>query len=40
MEGTFGDLPFVVNEDLADQYGTNFTVTLDENQTPVVAVAQ
>ncbi len=26
------DMPFVMNEELVEQYGTNFVVTLDEDQ--------
>ncbi len=38
LEGQAGSLPFVINEDLADQYGLNFSVALDEEKMPVVAV--
>jgi hypothetical protein len=37
LETEVGRLPFVVNRDLADQYGGGFLVSLDKDQTPVVA---
>jgi Fe-S cluster assembly iron-binding protein IscA len=40
MEGTAGALPFVISRDLAEQYGRDFSVALDENRMPVVAIAQ
>lgn len=39
LECEINGLPFVTVQDLVDQYGENFTVTLDENQMPVVAAA-
>lgn len=39
VEGEVNSLPFVINEELSEQYGENFTVCLDENQMPIVAVA-
>jgi hypothetical protein len=32
-----GRLPFVINRDVADQYGGRFLISLDKEQTPVVA---
>ena len=32
MEGVVDAIPFVINEDLADQYGTKFAISLDEHQ--------
>ena len=32
-------LPFVISEDLAEQYGGNFSVALDEHSIPVVEAA-
>jgi hypothetical protein len=32
MESEIDSIPFVINEDLADQYGTKFAVALDEHQ--------
>jgi Fe-S cluster assembly iron-binding protein IscA len=37
MEGEAESLPFIINQDLAEQYGTNFSVSLDEHGMPVVA---
>lgn len=37
LEGDVNSLPFVINEELADQYGVNFSISLDENQLPTVA---
>ncbi|MDR2574315.1 MAG: hypothetical protein LBC94_08275 [Desulfovibrio sp.] len=39
-EGEVNSLPFVISEELADQYGENFSVSLDENQMPVVEAVQ
>jgi Fe-S cluster assembly iron-binding protein IscA len=36
VEGETRSLPFVISEELAEQYGRNFSVTLDENLMPVV----
>lgn len=38
MEASVRALPFVIGEDLAEQYGDTFAVTLDEHQVPTVAV--
>lgn len=40
MKATIGSIPFAVNQDLADQYGTNFSVTLDAEGALEVKVAQ
>ena len=32
LEAEIDSIPFVINEDLADQYGTKFAVSLDEHQ--------
>jgi len=37
VEAVVDSLPFVINPDLVDQYGQNFSVTLDEHQMPTVA---
>ncbi|MEG2173437.1 MAG: hypothetical protein RRY29_09285 [Desulfovibrionaceae bacterium] len=37
-EGTAQALPFVINTDLAAQYGNKFSVILDAHNMPVVAV--
>ena len=37
LEGESASLPFVINRDLADRYGTRFAVFLDKNQIPSVA---
>ncbi|MDR2574314.1 MAG: ErpA-related iron-sulfur cluster insertion protein [Desulfovibrio sp.] len=39
-EGEANSLPFVISEELAEQYGENFSVSLDENKMPVVEAAQ
>ncbi len=36
LEGEAASLPFVIDRDLADRYGTRFTVFLDKNQIPSV----
>lgn len=38
VEGESESLPFVIAEDLVDTYGSNFSVSLDENKMPVVVV--
>lgn len=40
IEGSANALPFVIGEDLAEQYGDTFEVSLDEHQVPTVAVPQ
>jgi Fe-S cluster assembly iron-binding protein IscA len=40
VEGETRALPFVINGELAEQYGRNFSVSLDENQLPVVVAVQ
>lgn len=37
VESQVASLSFVINKDLADQYGRRFSITLDPNQMPVVA---
>jgi hypothetical protein len=37
LEAEVGRLPFVINRDLADQYGGKFLVSLDKDRGPVVA---
>lgn len=37
VEGRAESLPFVIGKDLADQYGTRFSISLDPHQMPVVA---
>lgn len=37
VEGESSSMPFVINEDLADQYGVNFSIALDENALPKVS---
>ena len=32
VEAEIDSIPFVINEDLAEQYGTKFAVALDEHQ--------
>lgn len=32
IAGTASTLPFVIHQDVVDQYGTDFTVSLDEHQ--------
>lgn len=39
VEGEANSLPFVISEDLADQYGLDFSVDLDEEKMPVVVAA-
>lgn len=39
VEAEAASIPFVITEDLAEQYGRNFSIALDENQVPSVAVA-
>ena len=39
-DGEAESLPFVANQEVVDQYGERFTVALDENKMPVVAVVQ
>lgn len=39
LEENVRSLPFVISEDLAEQYGGNFSVTLDEHSIPVVEAA-
>ncbi|MDR1776653.1 MAG: hypothetical protein LBR31_02325 [Desulfovibrio sp.] len=36
VEEAVNALPFVINEELFEQYGENYSVTLDENQVPVI----
>jgi len=36
FECTVAQVSFVIDRDLADQYGTRFVVHLDEKQVPVV----
>ncbi len=36
MASEVESLPFVINKDLADQYGTSFSISLDPHQMPVV----
>ncbi|MEG2173436.1 MAG: hypothetical protein RRY29_09280 [Desulfovibrionaceae bacterium] len=38
VTGEAQSLPFVINEDLAEQYGENFSVSLDESNVPTVDV--
>lgn len=38
VDGQASALPFVINEDLADQYGKSFVVEMDAEGTPVVKV--
>lgn len=38
-EGIGAELPFVIAEDLADQYGERFNVMIDAHGMPVVEVA-
>ncbi|MDR3175489.1 MAG: ErpA-related iron-sulfur cluster insertion protein [Desulfovibrio sp.] len=40
VEGQAASLPFVISEDLADQYGEKFSVSLDGNQLPTVEAVQ
>lgn len=37
MEGVFADMPFVIQEELLEQYGETFSVALDEHQMFTVA---
>lgn len=39
LEGEVNSLPFVIDEELADQYGESFSVSLGENGIPAVATA-
>lgn len=39
LEGEAASMPFVVHEDLADQYGVNFFISLDENAMPKVSAS-
>lgn len=32
VEGEIESLPFVINQEVVDQYGLNFSVSLDEHQ--------
>ena len=36
LEGEAESMPFVINEELADQYGTSFSICLCENGQPTV----
>lgn len=36
LEGEVNTLPFVINEELSEQYGVNFFIALDGNQLPMV----
>lgn len=36
MEGIAQSVPFVIEQELVEQYGDTFLVTLDENTMPVV----
>ena len=36
LEGEAESMPFVINEDLADQYGQSFSICLCENGLPTV----
>lgn len=40
VEATFADMPFVIQEDLLEQYGDVFFVALDEHQMFTVEAAQ
>ena len=40
VEKEVNTLPFVINSDLVDQYGAEFSVSLDEKQTPVVVAGR
>ena len=37
LEAEVGRVPFVINRDLANQYGGRFLVSLDKDRMPVVA---
>jgi len=37
LETEIGELPVVINRDLADQYGGRFIISLDKDQMPVVS---
>lgn len=37
LEALVSQLPFVIEQDLADQYGAKFLVSLDSNKMPVVS---
>jgi hypothetical protein len=39
VEGVAASLPFVINEELAEQYGREFSVAVDEHLTLVVDAA-
>lgn len=36
LEGEISAMPFVINEELADQYGVNFSISLDDSGLPHV----
>jgi hypothetical protein len=40
VEGEAASLPFVIGGDLAEQYGRDFSVAMDEHRMPAVTAAR